>query len=48
MLGTPDLPPGADDGSRVRVRGRAREDMLDFFMAGMRFEASEVELLAAP
>lgn len=45
VLGTPRLPAGAVDGCRVRVRGRAREDMLDFFMAGTRFDAHEVELL---
>lgn len=39
-----ELPPGAADGSRVRMRVRARPDLIDFTMAGVRVEVLEAAL----
>lgn len=36
-----ELPAGAADGSRVRMRVRARPDLVDFTMAGLRVEVIE-------
>jgi hypothetical protein len=47
VLGQPQLPAGVGDGARVRVRGQVREDVVDFFMAGTRFEPGDVQLLDA-
>jgi hypothetical protein len=45
VLGSEPVPAGLVDGAHVRVRGRAREDMLDFLMAGTRFDATSIELV---
>jgi hypothetical protein len=40
-----ELPPDAEDGSRVRMRVRARPDLVDFLMAGLRVEVESAELV---
>lgn len=42
-----ELPAGASDGSRTRMRVRPRPDLIDFTMAGLRVEVLEAELLRA-
>ena len=39
-----ELPPDAEDGTRVRMRVRARPDLVDFLMAGLRVEVESAEL----
>lgn len=39
-----ELPPEAEDGSRARMRVRARPDLVDFRMAGLRVEVESAEL----
>lgn len=39
-----ELPANAEDGARVRARGRARHDLVDFLMSGVRFEVHEAAL----
>ena len=40
-----ELPSEAQDGTRVRMRVRARPDLVDFLMAGMRVEVESAELV---
>lgn len=40
-----ELPPDAEDGSHVRMRVRARPDLVDFLMAGLRVEVESAELV---
>lgn len=39
-----ELPPEAAEGSRVRMRVRARPDLVDFLMSGVRVEVEETRL----
>lgn len=39
-----ELPPHAADGSHVRMRVRARPDLVDFLMSGVRVEVLDAEL----
>ena len=39
-----ELPADAEHGSRVRMRVRARPDLVDFLMAGLRVEVESAEL----
>jgi hypothetical protein len=40
-----ELPPHAQDGSHARMRVRARPDLVDFLMSGMRVDVLEAEVL---
>lgn len=39
-----ELPAGAADGVRIVVRGTPRPDLVDFLMAGVRFEVHEARV----